>query len=97
VHSTSSWAYRLRSKTAIAVGVALLAVAAFGVGVWRAQGSQATNCDPNYSGCVPVQKDVDCADFTESVTVTGKDIYELDRDGDGKACEWNEPSPTASS
>ncbi|MEY2634313.1 MAG: hypothetical protein RIS75_253 [Actinomycetota bacterium] len=97
VHSTSSWAYRLRSKTAIAVGVALLAVAAFGVGVWRAQGSQANNCDPNYSGCVPVQKDVDCADFTASVTVTGTDIYELDRDGDGKACEWNEPSPSTSS
>jgi hypothetical protein len=55
----------------------------------------ASNCDPNYSGCVPVASDVDCAGGSGNgpayvagpVTVTGSDIYDLDRDGDGIACE----------
>lgn len=53
------------------------------------------NCDPNYSGCVPIASDVDCAGGSGNgpayargpVTVTGSDIYDLDRDGDGSACE----------
>jgi hypothetical protein len=55
---------------------------------------QQTNCDPNYSGCVPVASDVDCAGgkgngpaYTGRVNVIGSDIYDLDRDGDGIACE----------
>jgi hypothetical protein len=51
-------------------------------------------CDPNYSGCVPVASDVDCAGgsgngpaYTGQVNVIGTDIYDLDRDGDGIACE----------
>ncbi|MEV8212495.1 G5 domain-containing protein [Leifsonia sp. NPDC077715] len=53
-------------------------------------------CDPNYSGaCVPIASDVDCAGGSGNgpayvqgpVTVIGTDIYDLDRDGDGVACE----------
>jgi hypothetical protein len=56
-----------------------------------------SNCDPNYSGaCVPSGvSDVDCAggggngpEYVQGpVRVVGKDIYGLDRDGDGVACE----------
>ncbi|GAB3171429.1 hypothetical protein GCM10027059_39720 [Myceligenerans halotolerans] len=54
-----------------------------------------SNCDPNYSGCVPIASDVDCAGgsgngpayVTGPVRVTGTDIYGLDADGDGIGCE----------
>ena len=54
-----------------------------------------SRCDPNYSGCVPIASDVDCkggsgngpAYVAGPVRVTGDDIYDLDRDGDGVACE----------
>jgi hypothetical protein len=56
---------------------------------------QGSGCDPNYSGCVPVASDVDCAggsgngpEYVQGpITVVGRDIYELDRDGNGTACE----------
>jgi hypothetical protein len=51
-------------------------------------------CDPNYSGCVPIASDVDCAGgsgngpaYTGPVQVIVSDIYDLDSDGDGTACE----------
>lgn len=52
-------------------------------------------CDPNYSSCVPIASDVDCAGgsgngpayVTGPIRVIGTDIYDLDRDGDGVACE----------
>jgi hypothetical protein len=52
-------------------------------------------CDPNYSGCVPVAFDVDCAGGSGNgpayvrgpIRVIGTDIYDLDRDGDGIACQ----------
>jgi hypothetical protein len=47
-------------------------------------------CDTNYSGCVPEKSDVDCSDLDDSVKVIREDVYALDRDGDGNACEWNE-------
>lgn len=55
----------------------------------------AQDCDPNYDPCVPVASDVDCAGGSGNgpayvsgpVTVIGTDIYQLDRDGDGVACE----------
>jgi hypothetical protein len=55
----------------------------------------AVQCDPNYSGCVPIASDVDCAGgggngpayVKGPVKVIGKDIYRLDRDGDGVGCE----------
>jgi hypothetical protein len=54
------------------------------------------NCDPNYSGtCVPIANDVDCEGGTGNgpayakgpFKVVGSDIYGLDRDGDGTACD----------
>ncbi|MET9269389.1 G5 domain-containing protein [Kribbella sp. NPDC003557] len=52
-------------------------------------------CDPNYSECVPIASDVDCSggsgDGPEYVAgpidVIGSDIYRLDADHDGVACE----------
>lgn len=52
-------------------------------------------CDPNYSGCVPVASDVDCAGGSGNgpayvkgpIRVIGTDIYGLDRNNDGVACE----------
>ncbi len=54
-----------------------------------------SGCDPNYSGCVPIASDVDCAggsgngpEYVDGpVTVTGSDIYRLDSDDDGIGCE----------
>lgn len=53
------------------------------------------NCDSNYSGCVPIASDVDCAGGKGNgpvyvrgpVRVIGSDIYDLDRDNDGYGCE----------
>lgn len=48
----------------------------------------ASNCNPNYSPCIPNSSyDLDCADVGMSVSVTGTDVYNLDRDGDGRGCE----------
>ncbi|MCP2164821.1 hypothetical protein LX83_001661 [Goodfellowiella coeruleoviolacea] len=54
-----------------------------------------SKCDPNYTGCVPVARDVDCAGGSGNgpayvqgpVRVIGKDVYGLDNDDDGIACE----------
>ncbi|MBG6092916.1 G5 domain-containing protein [Actinomadura viridis] len=57
---------------------------------------RASRCDPNYGGgCVPIATDVDCAGGSGNgpayvsgpVRVVGTDIYDLDRDGDGIACD----------
>nr|WP_207548421.1 hypothetical protein [Mycolicibacterium iranicum] len=56
---------------------------------------QNSSCDSNYSGCVPVDSDVDCAGGSGNgpsyvqgpVQVLESDIYDLDRDGNGIACE----------
>jgi hypothetical protein len=61
----------------------------------RAKTAVAPQCDPNYSGCVPIASDVDCAGGSGNgpayvkgpVKVIGKDIYGLDKDGDGIGCE----------
>ena len=54
------------------------------------------NCHPSYEGaCLdPSSSDYDCAggegngpDYTGPVRVVGPDDYDLDRDGDGRACE----------
>jgi hypothetical protein len=52
-------------------------------------------CDPNYSGRVPIASDVDCAGGSGNgpayvsgpIQVIGRDIYGLDADHDGLACE----------
>ena len=57
--------------------------------------SQSSVCDPNYSGCVPIASDVDCAggsgngpEYVQGpIEVIGTDIYRLDADHDGIACE----------
>ena len=57
--------------------------------------SSSSACDPNYSGCVPIASDVDCAggggngpEYVQGpIRVIGEDIYRLDGDGDGIACE----------
>ncbi|MEU5783593.1 G5 domain-containing protein [Micromonospora lupini] len=54
-----------------------------------------SNCDPNYSPCVPIASDVDClpgsgngpAYVRGTVKVIGDDIYDLDRDNDGYGCD----------
>ncbi len=52
-------------------------------------------CDPNYAdACVPIDSDVDCAGgkgngpsyFDGVARVVGSDVYKLDGDGDGLAC-----------
>ena len=61
----------------------------------RAKTAVAPQCDPNYSGCVPIASDVDCVGGSGNgpayvkgpVKVIGKDIYGLDKDGDGIGCE----------
>jgi hypothetical protein len=54
------------------------------------------HCDANYSGaCVPVASDVDCAGgsgngpayLQGTARVVGTDVYDLDRNGDGIACD----------
>jgi hypothetical protein len=56
----------------------------------------AGGCDPNYSGaCVPIASDVDCSRSAngpsyvdaKNFRVVGTDIYDLDTDHDGIACE----------
>ena len=55
-----------------------------------------SECDSNYAdACVPIASDVDCAwgsgngpaYFDGVARVVGVDIYDLDRNGDGFACE----------
>lgn len=61
----------------------------------RAKTAVASQCDPNYSGCVPIASDVDCAGGKGNgpmyvkgpVKVIGKDIYGLDKDRNGIGCE----------
>nr|WP_201468433.1 G5 domain-containing protein [Microbacterium hydrocarbonoxydans] len=57
---------------------------------------QGGGCDSNYAdACVPVASDVDCAGGSGDgpgyvqgpVRIVGSDIYDLDRDGDGIACD----------
>ena len=85
-----------RTSFAIAAGF-LLAVALTGRGAVAQSGSElGPECDPNYAlVCVPIASDVDCAGGNGNgpayvrgpVQVIGRDIYKLDRDGDGFACE----------
>jgi resuscitation-promoting factor RpfB len=53
------------------------------------------DCNPNYRPCVPNASDVDCAGGSGNgpayvdgpIEVVGSDPYDLDRDGDGIACD----------
>jgi hypothetical protein len=53
-----------------------------------------SNCTPGYTPCLTPASDYDCSGgsgngpaYTGLVHVTGYDIYDLDADGDGVACE----------
>ncbi|MHC1770504.1 MAG: excalibur calcium-binding domain-containing protein [Flexilinea sp.] len=47
-----------------------------------------TECSPNYSVCLPIVGDLNCSDISyRYFSVTGVDVYKLDRDGNGIACE----------
>ena len=61
-----------------------------------AEEEAASQCDPNYEGaCLdPNSADYDCEggsgdgpDYVGTVRVVGDDIHDLDRDGDGVACD----------
>ena len=69
-----------------------LVVALFVVGVTTTRISMpvsAADCDPNYLGaCVPNNAaSVTCDQIKAQVTVANVDVYNLDNDGDGIACE----------
>ncbi|TFD45401.1 hypothetical protein E3T55_18735 [Cryobacterium frigoriphilum] len=60
------------------------------------QAAPVGNCDSNYADvCVPIASDVDCAGGSGNgpayidgpLRIVGTDIYDLDRDGDGIACD----------
>jgi resuscitation-promoting factor RpfB len=62
----------------------------------RSDAGASRNCTPGYSPCLPPASDYDCRggsgngpEYTGPVRVTGSDPYDLDRDGDGQACEWS--------
>lgn len=78
-------------KTASAIG--LTAAAIYFVAAATAFSQE---CHPSYEErCVPIASDVDCAGGSGNgpayvrgpVRVVGPDVYGLDRDGDGWACE----------
>ena len=53
-------------------------------------GASGPGCEPGYSPCLPVARDLDCSDIPAArkpVRVSGSDPYRLDGDGDGLACE----------
>ena len=90
------------SKSLVAGVVVLAAIFVQGCSSGSATNSRNKNetessaqCDPNYSGCVPIASDVDCTGGSGNgpayvrgpVKVIGKDIYGLDKDGNGIGCE----------
>jgi hypothetical protein len=74
----------------------LVAAALASAGCATDTGGDGGNCDPSYKGaCLdPDAADYDCEggsgdgpDYTGPVSVVGEDHFDLDRDGDGSACE----------
>lgn len=60
------------------------------VGTYVKPKPKPSNCDPNYSPCIPnVSYDLDCPDIGPSVRVIGYDHHRFDADNDGYGCEWN--------
>jgi hypothetical protein len=79
----------------LALLTVLLAVVA-GCGATTAGNAAKAGCHPSYEGaCLdPNSYDYDCEggegngpDYTGEVRVVGDDPFDLDRDGDGTACE----------
>lgn len=82
-------------KLAATLGTAVLATAAVALALPTATAAaQPSGCHPSYDPCVPITSDVDCEGgsgngpaYTGRVRVIGPDEYDLDRDGNGIACE----------
>jgi endonuclease YncB( thermonuclease family) len=50
--------------------------------------SPGRGCNPNYTPCIPNSaRDLNCTDIRKEVHVIGRDVYDLDSDGDGYGCE----------
>lgn len=84
-----------RARSALAVSAACASLALAGCGKEGAP-AQGVNCDSNYEGaCLnPDASDYDCEggegdgpEYTGTVRVVGDDPFDLDRDGDGVACD----------
>jgi len=87
----------------LALSLAVAAAGALSVPAGATAQSAGAGCDPNYDmACVPIAYDVDCAGgqgdgpayVAGPVRVIGRDIYKLDRDGNGYGCEpkgWTPP------
>lgn len=80
----------------ITASTTLLLVAGGMIAIPARQANAEDGCDPNYAdACVPIASDVDCAggsgngpEYVQGpLRVIGTDIYDLDRDGDGIACD----------
>jgi hypothetical protein len=85
----------IRTLAALTLLTLLLAAAA-GCGADAGENAARSGCHPSYEGaCLdPSSYDYDCEggdgngpNYTGEVRVVGDDPFDLDRDGDGSACE----------
>ena len=84
---------RFGKKPVLAAGALAALLAAGALGAWALGGGpQSEECTPGYTPCVSVATDLNCPDIGFRVQVTGEDVYELDRDGNGVGCESYDPS-----
>lgn len=74
---------------AAAVAALLIAGTTYAINSGSSQVPASTTgaCDPNYEPCIPVTDDLSCGDIRQAVQVIGRDIHQLDRDGDLIGCE----------
>lgn len=88
---------RTTKRSGFIWGLLLIIPGLFVVDPSFGQAEQQGGCDPHYRGdtCVPIAYDVDCwpgqgngpAYVSGPFQYSGEDIYELDRNKDGVACE----------
>lgn len=81
------WGSVAAAAALIAAGLALTNGAESGQQVEQRSADVSDGCDPNYEPCIPLLDDLSCPDIKQLVTVTGVDVHDLDRDGDGVGCE----------
>lgn len=101
LRSTASTPEPPRRRRVMGIAAAVMAVVVGGLMWWGFRDGEeapprqdyapvSSECHPNYSPCIPMRDDLDCSEIRMAVTVTGADPYDLDRDGDGRACETYE-------